>query len=169
MFLQSSLKKSPYLLEIDFSKCASVIDTFNGSSIEELGVLDFRKVLSGQGGLNQTFYGCKNLKKIEKIIVPNTSIPNNSAFGNCNSLEEIRFEGTLFGNQNFQWCPLSKESIESIISCLADTSSSSHKLILKETAVNTAFETAEGLANGVTSDEWLSLISSKSNWTISLV
>jgi hypothetical protein len=36
-------------------------------------------------------------------------------------------------------------------------------------AINTAFETASGVADGSASQEWLELSNTKSNWTISLV
>ena len=123
MFYESRVKKSPYLKELDFSQCGAAVQIFCQSTVEELGVLDFSNVVTGWGGLNQTFYSCSNLRSIEKIIMPNTVLQNNYAFAGCNALEEVRFEGKLFGyenkfHQNFQWCPLSPASMKSIILCL---------------------------------------------------
>lgn len=63
---------------------------------------------------------------------------------------------------------LSKPSITSIINCLS-TTTSGLTVTLSKTAVNNAFETSEGVADGSTSQEWLNLVATKTNWTISLV
>ena len=68
-----------------------------------------------------------------------------------------------------QWSTeLSKESIISIINALSDTTTAL-TVTLSKTAVNNAFETAKGNADGSTSEEWAALIATKQNWTISLV
>lgn len=64
-------------------------------------------------------------------------------------------------------CPFSKASILSIFDCLADDVSDK-AMLLSLDAVNTAFETSEGAADGSTSAEWTALVESKPNWTISL-
>ena len=40
---------------------------------------------------------------------------------------------------------------------------------VKKDAVNIAFETSAGAGDGSTSAEWLALVATKTNWTISLV
>lgn len=120
MFYKSGVRKSPHLFELDFSKCIGAIQIFMGSRVEELGVLNFSSVIAGWGGLNQTFYDCNKLRKIEKLIVPSYSIPIN-CFNGCSSLEEIRFEGTLFTALDFQQSPLlSNETAQSVIDHLVD-------------------------------------------------
>lgn len=153
MFFQSGVRKSPYLKELDFSQCTAVVQTFYSSAVEELGVLDFSRVQSGWGGLNQTFYGCSNLKSIEKIIMPNTAIPN-GGFNGCTSLEEVRFEGKLFGNQNFQWCPLSVESMKSTISCLNNYAGTSEAYSYKVTFPNECWEALEADSKAPDGGTW---------------
>ena len=75
--------------------------------------------------------------------------------------------GTLRISVNMQWSPLSKDSIISIINALS-TATSDLPITLSITAVNNAFETSPGAADGSTSEEWTALIATKPNWTISL-
>lgn len=89
-------------------------------------------------------------------------------FGECYNLENIILEGDVNANIDFQYSPLlSKASIESIVLALY-AEATGKTLTLSETAVNNAFETAEGLADGSTSAEWIALRGTKTNWTISL-
>lgn len=93
-----------------------------------------------------------------------------NAFNGCTALKEVRFAPqTIKAEIGFpQSTQLSADSITSIINGLSpDTSGLT--LTLSRAAVNTAFETAEGAADGSTSAEWLALIGTRSNWTVSLV
>lgn len=87
---------------------------------------------------------------------------------NCLALREIRFQGIIPQSLSFAYSPLSKQSIISACICLSPTATGK-TLELDITAVDTAFETAEGAADGSTSAEWMALVDSKPNWTISLV
>lgn len=86
------------------------------------------------------------------------------------NLKNLTIEGTIGQNGlNFQWSTqLSKDSIVSVITSLS-TTTSGLSVTLSKTAVNNAFETSTGTADGSTSAEWLALIGTRSNWTISLV
>jgi hypothetical protein len=100
-------------------------------------------------------------------------IRSNKGFGNncflgCTSLKNITFEGDIGQDIYLHYCPLSKASIESLINALW-SGATGKTATLKKVAVDTEFETAEGLADGSTSNEWTTLIATKSNWTISLV
>ena len=91
-------------------------------------------------------------------------------FGCAREYEYIGFEGTIGkGGLDLHWSTkLNKESLTSIINALSsDTTGLSITLSL--TAVNNAFETSEGAADGSTSTEWINLIGDKSNWSISLL
>ena len=89
-------------------------------------------------------------------------------FTGATALKNITVEGPIAYSISFKDCPLSKESILSVFNALSDTITGM-TLTLKLLAVNTAFETSEGAADGSTSEEWNTLIATKSNWTISLV
>lgn len=90
-------------------------------------------------------------------------------FESCSKLKHLRIEGTIGGSRTFNLSssPLDAESIRHIIGNLSDTTNGIAISFLTS-AVNNAFETAEGLADGSTSAEWLALVATKPNWTISL-
>ena len=69
---------------------------------------------------------------------------------------------------SFAWSPLSKASIESVFAALSTTTSGLSITFSKE-AVDKAFETSAGAADGSTSEAWTTLIGTRPNWTISLV
>lgn len=105
----------------------------------------------------------QRMVEVEKIILSdsgNTTFAD--AFRQCYALESITIEGVIGNGINLQWSTkLSKASITSIINALSTTTSG-----LTATFSKTAVETAFG---STTSQEWLDLIATKSNWNISLV
>ena len=147
----------------DFSNCTTASWFAYASRCRRFGVLDFRKT----GSLSYMFDACYSLTKIEKIYFNENNIFS-YAFRNCKALTDITVGGTIGQTISFSYSPLTKESITSIINALS-TTSSDMKISFLKSAVNNAFETSEGLADGSTSQEWLDLIATKSNWTISLV
>lgn len=162
----------------------------------EAQYFDFSQKVRGtanSSGMYYTFYSCSALEEIEDIGLP-PDYSYTTTFGNCSSLhtiaaiyvdENTKFESTAFSNcsslininiigtigqtgLSVRWSTkLSKESITSIINALS-TTTSGLSVTLSKTAVNSAFETSEGAADGSTSTEWTTLIAPKSNWTISL-
>ena len=100
---------------------------------------------------------------IEKIILRDDGSQTVTTMfaSNHNSLKEIRFEGVIGDTISFSDATkLSKASMENTISHLSDTASGK-TLTLSKTAVNNAFGSSTGT-------EWLALVASKPNWTISL-
>lgn len=167
MFKDCLIAKSAHLKKLDFASCINFIQTFMQSQIEELGIIDTSNAGAGFGGLNQTFIYCSNLKKIEKVILPKTSV-SIDGFGYCNSLTEIRFDGTAASSFNLQWSTaLSKESITNIINALSD-STSGLTVTLSKKAVQFAFDDGAPPMAGQDSDEWKALVATKPNWTINL-
>ena len=79
-------------------------------------------------------------------------------FTNCTSLENIKITGPMYGNVNFQWCPLTADSMRSVVSALSDTATG-RAATFNKAAKEAAF----------TDEEWAALIATKQNWTISLV
>lgn len=144
-------------------------------------------------GLNHTFWNCPNLVNARTLTVTEVQ-PFNNSFNACPKLEEVRFKGTIAYAISFQWSPLlSKASIigdvataeeiaagkniialngksyyKGIFGALSDTTSNITITFKKET-IDKAFETSIGANDGSTSNEWTTLVASKSNWTISLV
>ena len=117
------------------------------------------------------FRGCKSLVTIEKLkftwtlkIVEDYNLRIGSdSFRDCLELQNLTIEGTLLrGGLDLQWSTkLSRDSIISIITAL-DGDVSNQTITLSLTSVDNAFD------GGSTGYDWLNLIATKSNWTISL-
>lgn len=125
-------------------------------------------IIMNDTALTNAFYRCYKLKTIRKLILNYNQVTFSQTFDGCSILENITIEGNIAANISFADCPLTKESILSILNALS-TASSNRTLTLKLTAVNKAFETSENANDGSSSTEWISLEESKPNWTISLI
>lgn len=153
-------------VEIDWSKCTNFNYILRKTPIAYVGVVDMSNAQYGWC----LFGDMKALKSVEKVILPPESA--NIAFKhlgfNRTTLESISFEGEFYGSVDFYDCKLlNKESIISAINALSlSTVDTAISFSLK--AVNNAFETSVGAADGSTSEEWLTLVATKQNWTISL-
>ncbi len=155
---------------VDFSQCTNFYQTFRLCAFD-LGVIDTRSN-------NQVYsYTFSNMacERIEKIILPdmvnNPNIKfNASTFQNMSNLTHIRFEGVIanFGAQFGGSKKLDKESIINIVTAHS-VEAGGMTAMFSKTAVNSAFETTEGLADGSSSEEWLNLIATRPNVTFTLV
>ena len=114
------------------------------------------------------FIGCTKLTTIPQL---DTSKGTNFShmFSSCTNLTNLTMTGTIKANgMDLHYSTkLSKASIISVINALSDTTNAL-KVQLSKTAVNNAFETSDGVADGSTSEEWTTLIATKANWTIAL-
>lgn len=148
-----------------FEKLHSAHNMFGFSHITELNVpLSFN---TSPINLTSVFSQNSHIKKILLLEV-NENVSYSNWFLNNTKLESVTFEGTISKSLPIaESTLLNKESILSIFSCLSDAATSV-TLTLSQTAVNNAFETSSGLADGSTSEEWLNLVATKPNWTISL-
>ena len=118
--------------------------------------------------LQQCFYQCRKLKVVKFILSGNESNWKYT-FEECNALENLNIEGIITASGiDLHWSTkLTKASIISIINALS-SSATGTSITISKTAVNTAFQTTDGASDGSTSEEWLGLVATKSNWTISL-
>ena len=137
-------------LNYTFSSCTNL------EEIEDIG-------LSPSYAFTYTFAWCGKLHTIAKITFAENTIITH-VFDSLHSLVNLTIGGTIGQNGfNVQWSTkLSKASITSIINALS-TTTSGLTVTLSKTAVNNAFN------GGSTGDEWLNLVATKNNWTISLV
>lgn len=164
MFMNSGITDLTNI-NLDLSRATTAYYTFSGVSITYIPYLDCSKVIDFQNA----FYNSTKLKHIEGLKFGPSVIKQGYArmFGSCNSLETVCFEGII--NQDgldMHWSTkLSKASIESIINALS-TTTSGLTVTLSLTAVNNSFETSSGANDGRESEEWKSLIATRSNWTI---
>ena len=152
-------------LEVDLSEATNCTWIFRNSRFNHLGKIDFSSATTASG----TFSFMESLKSIREIVV-HKDLHYDGAFAYATALEDVTFSGVIGQNGlNFQVsAKLSKESITSIVNALS-TTTSGLTVTLSKIAVIRAFATASGANDGATSQEWLNLVATKSNWTISLV
>lgn len=148
---------------LDFSKATNMNYCFQNAKVSHIGVID----LSSATTVNTVFCNTYWLYKIDKIIVNENNVFDNNCFLNC-AVTSITFEGVLASDLRLAGQPLDKASIESVVGVLSDAISGK-TLTLNKTAVQKAFETANGANDGNTSEAWLTLAATKPNWTITLV
>ena len=104
-----------------------------------------------------------------------------SCFNKCTKLVTINtITGTIKGakstNKNYNHLDLSpctllnKTTITQLMQALDNTELATNyttkKITFSPTAINKAFETAEGANDGLTSTEWLGLVAAKPTWTV---
>lgn len=120
--------------------------------------------INGDGTVTDVFGRCYKLETIPLLrLIGNHTFSN--PFYRCDNLKNITIEGEITGSIDFQYSPLSKASIVSIIEHLSDTASSK-SLTLKKSAVNTAFGiNVDDESTYPQGSEYYVLRHSKDNWT----
>lgn len=150
---------------LDMSNTTTGYYTFYYMNVSHLPVLD----MSNATTMNVCFrYNLATT--IDKVIFKDDgSQTGNNVFNNMTNLQNIVIEGKIGLNiiDLSASTLLSKASITSFVNALLE-SASGKSITFSLTAVNNAFETSPGMADGSTSEEWGTLIATKSNWTISL-
>lgn len=155
-------------VDIDFSGCTDVTYLLSNSALRTVGVLD----MTGATTLGYIMYNARSLESIDKFILKadgSNTFNNLLSFGYCYALTHCPFEGVIGqGDFDMHWSTsLDKESLTSIINCLSpDTQGLT--VTLSKTAVNTAFETGAGAADGAASSTWQALIATKPGWQVDL-
>lgn len=116
---------------------------FRGAWLSRIPVVDFSKNSPGNT-MTYTFFSSK-IVTIDKIILPPEGYMRqiSSAFDGCTQLENIIFEGVIDKSINFAACPLSKESMKNISSCLKNFTGTGEEYTYTVTFKATAFETLE--------------------------
>lgn len=147
---------------IDFVNCTNLYDCFRSmANLTEVGDINGANITS----MNICFQDCRKLVKIGTITV-NEKTTFTNIFNLCISLTTVKFKGTIGKKIDLGYSALlSKESIVSTINALSDNTSDL-SVSFSHTAVNNAFETSVGAADGIASEEWKNLIATKPNWTI---
>lgn len=126
---------------------------------------------TGMTNITSLFSHAANLTTITKLILKDdgSQVASNT-FTGATKIVTMIVEGTI--GQNFDLSPctkLSKESITSVINALFDTTTSM-KLTLSKTAVNTAFGiNVDDTTTYPEGSEYYTLRHSKDNWTISYI
>lgn len=153
--------------KLDLTQAINVGNMFQAAQFTRIG-----NFCCPAGGWWNTFSGCVYLETIDEWgrLMEDEEITGGGltgCFTGCTALKNIKVRGKIAESISFQWSPLTVESMKSIITHLSDTVTG-QTLTLSKTAVNKAFETSATANDGSTSAEWLALVATKSNWTISL-
>lgn len=107
-------------ITMNFSKAISVLYLLNAARhITRIGVLDLTSVANSSNA-NDMCARASGLITIDKIVLPSTRLNLSRAFDGCTSLANITIEGTIQYNFNVQSCPLTHDSLMSIINALGD-------------------------------------------------
>ena len=120
----------------DLSKMTGDLAAFCNtcSNLEIIEDINFR----GEKGNNyyQSFSYCSKLHTIERLPFEET-ITTDSAFARCEKLQNITIDGVIGRNISFSYCPLTVESMLSVITHLKDysetTNAGKYTLTLKDT------------------------------------
>lgn len=140
---------------LDFSGATSLLRTFqSAATLTRIGVLD----ASSAADFRNVFNMCRALQSVERLVLSETTGTQYNAataFNNCTALTDLTVEGVIWFSLSFQWCPLSRASIESVVAALSGTKTG-QTLTLKKSAAEAAF----------TTEEWETLVATKPNWTI---
>lgn len=158
------LEKAGVTLNTD--KCTIYVNFANSAT----GITRFPPFnMSKATGRNvQNMFGyCYALKELQLYnCVKETDWYN--AFLRTDSLTDLEMTGEIGYSISFQHSPLSKASIINVLSILsADVTGQT--ATFKKSAVDAAFETSEGAADGSESDEWAELMAQCPTWTIATV
>lgn len=172
MFSENNIENLVEILEkqgvvLDFSNTTNFSYTFSSARIKHLGVIDTRSSNDVGSICSYVPY----LVTIDKLILREDGSQSVTAntINACSQLVNLTIEGTIgkSGITLGQSTKLSKASITSVLNALS-TTSTGQSVTLSKTAVNKAFETSVEADNGSTSAEWLALVATRTNWTISL-
>lgn len=140
---------------IDFSRCTDFTLTFANSEITHIGVLDISSYKKPAYVLNNA----SKVVTVDKLVLAadgSQVFTATSAFQGASELVNISVEGIIGSSVSFQSSnKLSRASIESIMTALSDATTG-QTLTIHKSAVEAAF----------TTDEWNTLVATKSNWTI---
>jgi hypothetical protein len=118
MFAETNITTIPDGL-IDTSK----VDSLNYMFYRPLS-LEYAPIIDASSATSMTGL-CQNARKLKRVGIKNirSNCIYQVAFENCVSLTDLSIEGTLGQNQfNVSYCPLTVESLMSIINALEDKS-----------------------------------------------
>lgn len=132
---------------IDFSGKTNTTDTtrpFDESAIVTIGTIDLSNI---SGALN-TFFAYGNasnskLETIQKLILSETNTFGTNFFQNCVKLKNITIEGVIGNDLNMSACPLTTESVQSVIEHLKDLTGQTAKTLTLSSTVSANLTTAQ--------------------------
>lgn len=157
--LKGDLERADVVLDFSGVTHGQFAQMFQSSKVQRVGVIDTRG--SAKYNIGYMFMGASELQYVEALVMTDDGtqkFTETNVFQDCKALEEIRLVGVLGCSLSFRWCPLSRASIENIVSVLSDTATG-QTVTFKQSAVDAAFE----------AEEWTALVATKPNWEVKCV
>lgn len=132
--LEARGKEMYFLADGNTSKCKYLYTLFAGSTITHIPALKFHA-----RNFEQVFKNCKNLHTIDEFDMGVNGEYVYQVFEGCTALQNVVFKGVLkCNNMNVSACPLTKESLLSLLNILKDNSTTGTKNTVTLGATNLA-------------------------------
>lgn len=149
-------------VNLDFSKCVNFTNFLLWSNISRIGTVD-------TSSASRVDFNTAHLLETIKLLILKNDGTQTFTFGSCNSLKNITIQGIIGTSIDMRSCPLSKESIISVVNALSSTTSRL-TVTFKKSAINTAFGIdVDDETTYPEGSEYYVLRNTKSNWTFSYV
>lgn len=149
----------------DFSQSTSFSNFAYASEITHFGEIN----TTGSNALSYTFYNCSKLTTIDKLILKangSQTMGGNQTFQGCGRLENIVVEGVIGSSINFQWSPLSVESMKSIISALKDFTGTGNEYSQTVKFSNDCWAALEADGTAPDGGTWKAYVQETLSWNI---
>lgn len=118
--LQAALDRAGVTLDFSLVPSASMTRLFDSSSITRIGVVN----LTGAGLINTFFANATELQTIEELVLSEANTFGTKMFENCAKLANVTISGTIADTLDMSVCPLTPDSMKSVILHLKDLSDS---------------------------------------------
>jgi hypothetical protein len=145
-------------LVLDTTLCGYWSSMFQSTKTKRLPELNCTHAMDYSTSSFQNVFLNSEVETIDKMIVPEDLLYKNNTFQGCSKLKNIIFEGKIAETINFQWSPLSVDSMKSIISCLQNfsgTTSANTKTITFSDACWAALEASGPYPTGGTWEDYV--------------
>lgn len=158
MFRETGIKN---IVGLDFSKANDFQYTFYASKVE---YIDKISTISASR-LYQTFDTCTNLKTIGKLILKaDGSQTLTNAFANCPRLKNIEIEGAIGESISFSSCPLTVDSMKSIINHIKNYAGTSSDGTYRLTFSSTCWAALEADSTAPDGNNWVDYVNYTLGW-----
>lgn len=107
-------------VKLDTSGVTHATQMFTMSGITHIPKLDFTNVTAT---FDRVFNNCTRLTKIDEWVMSTKANAFNTPFNGCTELTDLTISGTIYRSFDCSPCPLTPESMKSVINALADYSS----------------------------------------------
>ena len=148
--LQAALDRAGVTLDFTGITSNRIVQGFNDSKITRIGVVNVSHLTT----INYLFFYASYLHTVDKLILAadgSTQTPS-TAFQGCGRLENIIIEGTIGTSISFPSCPLTTESVQSIIDHLKDLTGQATQNLTLHNTVGSKLTDAQKAA--ITAKNW---------------